>query len=309
MPSPSENREQLEHEAEWRRRLAVPALGGGVFYLLSAVIIYATLSGAPTVGLVQGLTPALSGVANPAVSPRTPEVKFISHHAFPLIAGGTLSAIAFLVLTAILLLLDDASRFRRPESWRGARPLVLAGGVGAAVVSLARELASTIQAHSFAVSDNHSLHAAERALSSGTANQLADYVGLIATLALAVGMGATMINSLRVGLLVRWMSYLGVFVALLIFFPFGGEELQIIQAFWMIMAGILFGGKWPSGEPPAWATGEARPWPSQAQLRAAGAAGRAGAVPDASGAAAVPAPVPPAGASGGRKRRRKRSGR
>src|SRR5271156_5630900 len=151
MPSPSEIREQVERESEWRRHLTVPSLAGGIFYLLSAVIIYATLNGAPTVGLVQGLTPALSGVANPAVSPRTAEVKFVSHHAFTLIAGGTLAAIAFVLLTLILLLLLDATRFRRPEMWRYARPLVLGGGIAVAIVSIGRQLASALEAHSFAV--------------------------------------------------------------------------------------------------------------------------------------------------------------
>ena len=51
------------------RGSSVPAFAGGFLYLLSAIIISSTLPGAPTVGVVQGLTPALEGVANPAVSP------------------------------------------------------------------------------------------------------------------------------------------------------------------------------------------------------------------------------------------------
>ena len=108
----------------------MPAFAGGVLYLLSGIIIAETLKGAPTVGLLQGIEPALSGVANPAVSPRAAEVKFISHHALPLIAGSVLAAIAIGVLTLVLLLLVDATRFRRPESWSVTRPLVLFGGVG-----------------------------------------------------------------------------------------------------------------------------------------------------------------------------------
>src|SRR5580658_8648947 len=142
MPSSGEIRKQLEHESELRNRLAVPAFAGGFLYLLSALIIYETLNGAPTVGLLQGLAPALSGVANPAVSPRTAEVKFISHHSSSLIIGGAFAAISFGALTMILLVLVNATRFRRPEMWRYARPLVIVGGVGAAVVSLGRQLVS-----------------------------------------------------------------------------------------------------------------------------------------------------------------------
>jgi hypothetical protein len=308
MPSTGEIREQVERETKRREKLAVPAFGGGFLYLLSAIIITETLNGAPTVGLVQGLAPALSGVANPAVSPRTAEVKFISHHAFPLIAGGVLAAISFGLLTLILLLLLDATRFRRPQTWPLARPLVIGGGIAVAFVSVGRQVASAVEAHTFAVGHDHSIHAAERALSTGTANVLADYFGLIATLALTVGMIATVLNALRVGLLVRWMAIVGMFVAVLIFVPLGGSELEIVQAFWMVMMGILYIGKWPNGEPPAWAAGEARPWPSQTQ-RASGKAGAASSPRSAGGAAAVPAPVLPSGGGSSRKRRRKRGGR
>src|SRR5271170_5533662 len=124
MPSASEIRDQVARETERRNRLAVPSLAGGFLYLLSSIIISGTLNGAPTVGLLQGLAPALSGVANPAVSPRTPEVKFISHHAFSLIAGSVLAAIAVGALTLVLLVFVDATRFRRPQTWAAARPLV-----------------------------------------------------------------------------------------------------------------------------------------------------------------------------------------
>ena len=119
-----------------RSRLAVPAFAGGFLYLLGGIIASSTLNGAPTVGLLQGLAPAFSGEVNPADSPRAAEVKFISHHAFALIAGSTLSAIAVVVLTLVLLLLVDATRFRRARTaGRLARPLVLVGGIGLAVLS------------------------------------------------------------------------------------------------------------------------------------------------------------------------------
>jgi hypothetical protein len=103
------------------------------------------------------------------------------------------------------------------------------------------------------------------------------------------------------------MAFLGMFTGLLIFLPIGGAELQVVPAFWMVMMGILFLGKWPKGEPPAWAAGEARPWPSQAQLRAEAGGGRPAAAT--AGASATPAPVLPAGGGSSRKRRRKRGAR
>jgi hypothetical protein len=307
MPTAGEIREQVAREADHRSRLAVPAFAGGFLYLLSAIIISGTLKGAPTVGLLEGLAPALSGVANPAVSPRTPEVKFISHHAFTLIAGSTLAAIAIGLLTLILLLLLEATRFRRPQTWSAARPLVIAGGIAVAAVSVGHQVASSIETHNFVASHDYSNHAVEQALTTGTANTIADYVDLLAGLALAAGMIATMINALRVGLLPRWMAILGMFTGLLLFLPVGGAELQVVPAFWMVMTGVLFIGKWPKGDPPAWAAGEARPWPSQAQVRAESRGG--GGRPAVAAAGATPAPVLPTGGGSSRKRRRKRGAR
>jgi hypothetical protein len=319
MPSASEISEQTGAELERRQRLAVPAFAGGVLYLLSSIIISATLNGAPTVGLLQGLAPALSGVAETSVSPRAGEVKFISHHALPLIAGSLLASIAIGVLTLILLLLLDAARFRRPEIWPGARPLVLFGGIGVAVVSFAHQVVSAIETHNFAVGHGFSRHAVDNALTKGAANQAVQYIDLLAGLSLAAGMIITVLNAQRVGLLPRWMGILGMFTGLLIFLPIGGAQLQIIPAFWLVMMGILLIGKWPrsrstpaqpgdpnNGDPPAWAAGEARPWPSSAQQRAAR---RGGAAPAAATAGAgTPEPVLPASARAGGKRRRKGRG-
>jgi hypothetical protein len=305
MPTPSEIRAQVASEAHRRGRLAVPAFAGGVLYLLSSIVISSTLSSAPTVGIVEGLEPALRGEANPNVSPRTDEVKFISHHAGPLIAGSVLAAIAVAALTLILLLLLDATEFRRPKVWAMSRPLVIGGGVGLAVVSVVHQLVSAIQTHKFAVGHDFTSHAVDQALTKGTLNVLVQYLDLLAGLALAAGMISTMLNSQRVGLLPKWMGLLGMFTALLIFLPIGGAELQIVPAFWMVMTGILLVGKWPGQDPPAWQAGEARPWPTPQRGRgprpatAAAAAGAGGAVE----------PARPSGGSRSARRRAKRKGR
>lgn len=305
MPTPSEIRAQVASEAHRRGRLAVPAFAGGVLYLLSSIVISAALSGAPTVGIVEGLEPALRGEANPAVSPRSDEVKFISHHAGQLIAGSALAAIAVGALTLILLLLLDATEFRRPQVWSLTRPLVIGGGVGLAVVSIAHQVVSAIQTHKFAVGHDFTSHAVDQALTKGTLNLLVQYLDLLAGLALAVGMISTMLNSQRVGLLPKWLGLLGMFTALLIFLPIGGAELQIVPAFWMVMTGILLIGKWPGEDPPAWQAGEARPWPAPQRrggLRAAAAGAGAG-------AAAAVEPAQPSGSSRSARRRAKRKGR
>jgi hypothetical protein len=306
MPSTGEIREQVSSELARRSRLAVPTFAGGVLYLLSSIIISSTLNGAPTVGILQGLQPALSGIANPTVSPRAEEVKFISHHAFALISGSMIAFLAIGALTLTLLLLADATIFRRPQTWAMARPLVLYGGAAVALVTIGHQVVGAIETHNFAVGHDHGNHAVEQALTKGAANMIVQYVDLLAGLALAAGMIGVMMGAQRVGLLPRWMSILGIFTGLLIFLPIGGAQLQIVPAFWMVMMGILLIGRWPNGDPAAWEAGEARPWPTAAEQRAARDAARGKAAPANGGSSASPPkPVAPPQVGTSRKRRRK----
>lgn len=312
MPSAAEIRQQTAREGERRNRLSVPAFAGGFLYLLSAIVITSTLNGLPTVGPLQGLAPALSGEAVPAVGPRAEEVKFISRHAFPLIAGSVLAAVAVIALTLILLLLFDAAVFRRPSTWRPARTLTLYGGIAVALASIAHEVVYAIETHNFAVGHDLSNHAVDQALTKGTANQVVAYLSLLAGLALVVGMIVVLLNALRTGLVPRWLGILGMFSGLLILLPNVGATLQLVPAFWMVMMGMLYAERWPGGDPPAWPAGEARPWPTRAQMQAerAGKAPKGLPASAAAGAGgdAVPAPAQPSVGSS-RKRRRKRSGR
>jgi hypothetical protein len=268
VPSSDEIKQQLAGESSRRGRMGVPAFAGGILYFVSALIVTATLSGAPTVGMVQGLAPALKGEANPLVSPRAAEVKYISHHALALIAGSAIKSLSLVALTLLLLLLLDATRFRRPETWSLARPLVLFGGFGLALVNIVHQITLSIQVHDFATGHDLSTHAVERALAQGAVNVGSEYLALLAALVLMAGMVAVSLNAMRVGLLTRWMGVVGIFAAVLIFLPIGGATLEVIPAFWMCAMGILYLGRWPNGDPPAWTAGEPRPWPTQAELRA-----------------------------------------
>ncbi|HXD55908.1 MAG TPA: hypothetical protein VN618_14225 [Solirubrobacteraceae bacterium] len=302
MASKSEIRTQIESELHRRTRLSVPAFAGGFLYLLSAIVITSTLNGLPTVGPLQGLAPLISGVANPPVSPRTEEVKFISRHAFPLIAGSVLAAVAIGALTLILLLLFDATAFRRPSIWRHARLLTLVGGISVGVASIAHEVVYAIETHDFATGHDFTRAAVDNALTKSAANQIVAYLSLLAGLALVVGMIVILLNSLRVGLVPRWLGLLGMFSGLLILLPNIGATLQLIPAFFMVMTGILLSGKWMGGDPPAWEAGEARPWPSRAQV----AAERRGEPVAAAAGVGDVAPAPrPQQAGTSRKRRRK----
>jgi hypothetical protein len=311
MPSSAQIREQVARESARRSRLAVPAFAGGFLYLLSAIVITSTLNGLPTVGPLQGLQRIINPSSGAAISPRTAEVKFISKHAFALIAGSVMAAIAVIVLMLVLLLLYDAASFRRPTMWAPARILTLVGGIAVALASVTHEVVYAIETHNFAVGSDFSNHAVDQALTKSAANQIVAYLSLLAGLALVVGMIAVLLNALRTGLVPRWMGVLGMFSGLLILLPNVGATLQLVPAFWLVMMGLLFAGRWPSGDPPAWAAGEARPWPTRAQLLAERAGKMPVPAPAGAGGDTAPAPALPAGGTppSSRKRRRKRSGR
>lgn len=321
MATGPEIKQRTAFESERRARLAVPAVAGGVLYLLSGIILNATLKELPTVGIVQGLEPVLRGEPNRVVSPKTAEVRYIDHHAFGLVAGNVLTAIAILALTLVLLFILDATLFRRPETWPAGRPLVLIGGGGYALLNVIHEVILAIEAHSFATGSDFTNKAVDRALlTSGSVGIVLTLLGLAAALALAVGMIATMVGALRAGLLPRWLAMMGILVGLLFLPLFGSGTLvlTLIPTFWLVATGLLLWERWPSGDPPAWAAGEARPWPTQAELRAqrggekdgasaggtprASKSGRNGGEPPGD---IAPAPTPAAGGSG-RKRRKRR---
>jgi hypothetical protein len=311
-PGKAEVRARVEFESRRRLRLGTPAIAGGVLFLLGGVIVSTTLRPLPTVGPIQGLAPALRGEANPAVSPGASEVRFIDHHAFGLIAGNVMQALAILLLMLVLLFLLDGVRFRRPQTTQLARPLVLAGGLVMVLVSIVHPVAQVLNAHSFVGGHDFTDEAVNRALTQSTVLELTEYLGLLGGLAMAAGMIVVILGATRTGLMARWTMYLGVFAALLAFTPFGlalGELQQLIPAFWMVSAGILLMGRWPGGDPPAWVAGESRPWPSQLQERAQRAGARGGESANGAGDVA-PEPVRPAARGGGNaKRRRKRGAR
>jgi len=260
----AEIRSRVAHEGERRARLGVPAAAGGVLYLLSGIILTSTLKGIPTVGVLQGIAPALRGVASPAVSPRAAEVEFQSHHAFGLLSGSVLAAMAYAALVVVLLFVLGATRFRRPQTAPTAHWLILIGGAGVAALSLITQIVLAIRTHDFATGHDHSNHAVE-AISHNTPYVVMAYLTPLAGIVLAAGMIMTMLNSVRVGLLPRWVGMVGGVSAVLLLLPV--ESLDVVPAFWMVSVGILLMGRWPNGDPPAWASGEARPWPSQAEVR------------------------------------------
>jgi hypothetical protein len=89
-------------------------------------------------------------------------------------------------------------------------------------------------------------------------------ISTLGVLALVVGMVYTSLWSMRVGLLSRFWGAVGMafglFLIIPIFPPIPGLVL------WFAALGLMFIGVWPRPLPPAWAAGEAIPWPRRDEL-------------------------------------------
>lgn len=155
--------------------------------------------------------------------------------------------------------------------------------------------------------------AAEQALSNSGLQGLGFGFGLAGRLGFAVALLYTCLYAMRVGLLSRFWGSLGMAlgVASLILAP----EFALI---FFIYFGLLAIGKLPGGRPPAWAAGEAIPWPTPGDKAAeemqpedpSAEVVDASELPEGDGEAGGEegSGDKPGGGSGGQRRKRKRRG-
>ena len=275
--APREKNDQIAWETHTRARLAVLTIAGAIIYELSSSILNSTLSNAPNVGLVQGLAPALRGVANPDPSPALAYATYLSHKGLPTISASVLAAISIVFAVLALNFVAEATRFRRPGALSVARFSLWIGGVGFAILSIAHEVIDLIETHNLVHGHDFSNAAVVKALSTNTAITIVQYAGIPIAIAFAGAVGVIAFAAQRVGLFPKILGWFGLIVAVL--FILQVPVLQILTSLWLAAVGFLLTAKWPGGDPPAWASGEARPWPSAAEQRMQreGEAGEAGA--------------------------------
>jgi hypothetical protein len=144
-----------------------------------------------------------------------------------------------------------------------------------------------IQAHHFVNHGSQTYPEANALLTKSTLviPQITNDFGL---LLVAVGYVMVSLNAMRVGLLTRFMGYLGIIGGVLTIIPI--VPIPIVEAYWLVALAYLFSGRWPSGVPPAWSSGTAEPWPKAQRAAREPLLGRGRAKP-------VPEPAPePVGA-------------
>jgi hypothetical protein len=276
--------DQLRREAEGRRLAVAGAVAGALLQLGGSIWREVAFRDSPT------------GRHKDAA-----QLLFVHDHAGPLIGSQVVVAVGALAMIFALRYLFLATKHRRPELPNVALYCAIAGPL----IFLVGQVASGIFVTSKAADFSELARAAQ---TNQAAKDIVNTGGLKAAAAaglagqLALGFAFVMIslNAMRVGLLTRFMGVLGIIVGVLFVIPIG-SPVPVVQAFWLLALAVLISGRWPSGAPPAWASGEAEPWPSPQQVRE-----RAEEPPP----EAEPEPVPAGSApSGGGQRRRKRKKR
>jgi hypothetical protein len=220
------------------------------------------------------------------------------------------AALSLFALGWTLLWLWDAARARDPNirpSFMGW--IAVAGAVIQAIGVVVYAAAFGNAASDFVSHGNQTWPEANHLLTGGVlvAGQIANYLGL---LLLAVAIVLISLNAMRVGLLTRFLGYLGIIAGVLTIIPL--VPIPIVEAYWLLALAYLLSGRWPSGVPPAWSSGRAEPWPSRQQQMGAGRSqpaprGRRQRVPEpAPEAVGAPAPAPASTRATTPKRKRKR---
>jgi hypothetical protein len=299
---------QLESEGAARRRVGVLAIVAGVFYLAGEVLLGLFVTAkSPSVGLVQGLAPALRGQAAARVDPRTIELSFLDHHALESILFSVVIAVGLAAMRWPLVYLRDAdvARGGKPAKVTAVLANYVPGLLGICGVVLAVSLA--LGAHDYITHAARDSAAIKAATGGPLRVPLAIVCYVLGPLALAVTFVFVSVRAMRDGLLPRLMGWLGAIAGVLFIIQL--VPAPALQFIWLVGVGLMLLQVAGQRLPPAWAAGEAIPWVSrqpQGRTRGAGPAfgRRAGRAPMPAPAPRVPATVS-AGAAKKRKRRRR----
>jgi hypothetical protein len=208
----------------------------------------------------------IQSAAQPKVSELTVDLININQHMALQVVGGIVNALGLLGLALTLAFLFQASRVRRPESAVATYWCALLGGILAAIGGVAEAVVLSVKAHDFVASGSQTYVEANNLVSTPSVAVL-QYVGLVGTLLLALGFVLVSMNAMRVGLLTRFLGYLGMAAAAASLFLIGSPIGLLVEVFWLLAVAYLLAGRWPGGDPPSWRTGVAEPWPTAAETR------------------------------------------
>lgn len=198
----------------------------------------------------------------------TSQLLFVHQHATSFRISGLCIGLGALAMAYPLSVLYRAARARRPGLPPAVGVLTIVGPILTCVYQVLFQFVLLDRAAEFATKTDTTYAAAKQLIDHG-ALPVIRILGVPAQLAIGFAFVFVCLQAMRVGLLTRFMGYLGMITGALFVIPLG--PLPVIQSFWLIALSALLVGRWPNPLP-AWETGQAAPWPTQQQLREARAA-------------------------------------
>jgi hypothetical protein len=258
--------EVVERERPIRPRVGLVALAAAILTVGANVVQNAALSDRPRVSEIDALRDAAGEpLGRPGLG--TDQVLFFHDHAASILFGSVLQGLVSALTGVVLLTLLRFTLDRGGRAPRFTKQLIIVGAVAASIGTVLLSLGLVINASDFAGAADQGTQAAHDAARSGFLVLTGTILGLVGLFPLAAAFVMVAIAAMRVGLLTRFVGVLGAIVGVLqILGPLSAGAF-IVTAFWMAMVGALMLGRWPSGTPPAWDEGDARPWPTQQELR------------------------------------------
>jgi hypothetical protein len=260
---PDTPQQQLDWEARHRPRAAIAAAVAAAGILGGQIFEQSVDAGAPGPPLLDALGKlAAPGSIYDQPTAQVTYAQYLSDHAVELVASRAVTAIGFIGLAYAVTFLAAAVRARRPEFARWAFYVPVVSAVVFAVAWVAGGAGRVADANQ--VLDGEGTIGSVQDIGASGITEISRVLLTPAALALAVGIVLVSLNAMRTGLLTRFMGALGIVAGVLQVIQYGAA-LPLVQTFWLGGLALLFAGRRPGGDPPAWRTGRAEPWPTAQQ--------------------------------------------
>jgi hypothetical protein len=186
------------------------------------------------------------------------ELRFFDRHSTPLVVSSALRALALLLVAVVAMHLYRATKARKPDLNQAILFLGVVAPATLAIGTFAHTVFLAVVSADFTGREFQTIQAAKD-LSSSWVRVVTIGLSVAGTAGIAIWFLIGSLNAMRVGLLTRFMGVLGVIIGPAFLFGLA----PLLMTFWLLALGALFVGHWPRAIPPAWAVGEAVPWPSR----------------------------------------------
>ncbi len=270
---PATPEETLAEEERRSIKAGASAVAAGLLTLVGSLLAISGNSGFPTLHLLDMMRSELGLLPASEPGPIARVALFLDDHIATILAARLVTAVALALIGLAMVFLYQSTKARNPQLNKIALIATISGAVLAVIAGVVAAIGLAGDVSTFADSARQTEDAARDALADPFTTGAVQLSGLGSAI-LGLGIALTALNAMRVGLLSRFMGILGVIVGVLSFLPQLEGQLPFVKIFWLLGLGALFFGRWPGGNPPAWQTGAAQPWPTQQEIREARMAAR-----------------------------------